>query len=166
MQASKPPIGVGLRINFHLNAGRAQLSCHFIQIAYPKVYHPYLARILEIVSRFWERTEHGWTSFLLPNRIFVARWSKGDSQMLLVPASQTFWVFGSEKEASDSGYLLHFRGCRYAPFSFCSRHRGGAPCHRRDPGSLSGDSAARPKYKQEPPQQLTSLKSHHPTLRG
>jgi hypothetical protein len=69
-----------LRINFHLNAGRAQLSCHFIQIAYPKVYHPYLARILEIVSRFWERTEHGWTSFLLPNRIFVARWRKRDSQ--------------------------------------------------------------------------------------
>src|ERR1700732_1275930 len=52
MQASKPPVGVGLRINFHLKAARSQLGCHFIQIAYPKVYHPYLARILEIVSRF------------------------------------------------------------------------------------------------------------------
>jgi hypothetical protein len=99
MQASKPPIGVGLRINFHLNAGSSQLSCHFIQIAYPKVYHPYLARILEIASRFWERTEHGRTSFLLPNRIIVARWRKRDSQMLPVPASQAFRVFGSEKKS-------------------------------------------------------------------
>jgi hypothetical protein len=37
MQASKPPGGVALRINLHLNAGGLQLSRHFIEIAYSQV---------------------------------------------------------------------------------------------------------------------------------
>src|SRR6185312_11659111 len=67
-----------------------------------KVHHPGLVRISEIFSGLGKRTEGGWSGFLLPNGLALARWCERNSQVLQVPVFQRFWIMSSEEQPSDS----------------------------------------------------------------
>src|SRR6185437_13144988 len=50
----------------------------FVEVMHPKVDHPDLVRIPEVVALFRKRTEGSWSSLLLPNGSAFGGWRKGD----------------------------------------------------------------------------------------
>src|SRR5580700_4095773 len=50
MHAGKPTVGIRLRVNLDLDSGSLQLGHHFVEIPDPKVQHPDLLGISEILA--------------------------------------------------------------------------------------------------------------------
>src|ERR1700730_15437893 len=66
MQAGKPAVGIRLRVNLDLDSRGFQLGRHFVEIPDPKVQHPDLLGIAEVVAGLLECAECSGSGLLLP----------------------------------------------------------------------------------------------------
>jgi hypothetical protein len=109
VEAGEPAVGIRLGVDLDLDASGLELGGHFLEIADAKVEHPDFAEIAEIGAGLLECSESGRSCFLMPGGFFGARWNDQNTEVLLIPEAQCFWIFGAKEEASDSGDFFHLR---------------------------------------------------------
>src|SRR3954447_10005255 len=106
MQPREAPVGILLRVHFHINVGLLQLSNHRIQVANPIVHHPTLLLGSEIIRIHREGRERGLTRRLLPPVVTVLRGYRVNSKMELIPLRQLRRIMAAEEESTDAQYTL------------------------------------------------------------
>src|SRR5258705_12898661 len=107
MQPRKSSVRVRLRIDRDVNRCGAKLLHHRIEIPNAKINHPLLISIAEIICFVRKWGEDRRTGFLRPRLLAVITWDKIDSQMLQIPLAQGRRILRAEKQASNSGNMLH-----------------------------------------------------------
>ncbi len=103
-----------------------------------KVDHPGLLWVAEILGGLGKGSERGRSGLLLPNLSAFAGWRERNPQVLLVPFTQRFRIFGPEEQPAYSGYFFHSRSFQFR-VSSCFRRR---ICFRRS--SWVGRALRRP----------------------
>ena len=84
-----------------------KLRHHGVAIADPKIDHPVLLRIPEVVAVVRKRSKDGWSRFLLPGLLVVIGRHEIDAEIFLVPISQCCWIFRTEEQPPYSNDRLH-----------------------------------------------------------
>src|SRR5690348_3579599 len=168
MQASEAAnVGVRFRI-LDLDARRAKLGDHFVDVVDTKIHHPSLIGIAEVFGGFGKRSENGRSGLLLPNGGALARRGERNAQVLLVPVAQRFGIMSAEEQTSNAGYFLHLRssGLLFGRFLFGGRLRGRSrsrglrgilPRHEE---FTAGQNEAGPKNIGQDAQQLAPWEAH------
>jgi hypothetical protein len=164
MQVGEAAVGIRLRINLDRDARSLQLGRHFVQVPHPQVQHPVLLGIPEILAGLREGGERGWSRLLLPTGLPVAGWYRQNPQVLLLPESQRFRVFGSKEESTDSGHFFGFR-FRGDPIANSGPPSGRGSlwlcgCLRSHAELVPIPEEARPESNRQGSQHLASWKNH------
>ena len=107
MQSGKSAVWVDFRIDSDLNLRGSKLLQHCTQIPNPKINHPLLVRMTEIICIVREWSEDRGPGFLRPRLLAVVIGYKIDSQMLHVPLAQGRGILRAEEQPSNAGNMFH-----------------------------------------------------------
>ena len=107
MQLGKSSVWVSRRIDNDFNLRSSKLLRHCIQIPNPKIDHPLLVGMSEIICVVREWSEDHEPGFLRLRLLTVVTAHKIDSQVLLVPLTQGRRVLRAKKQSSNSSNMLH-----------------------------------------------------------
>ena len=106
--AGEEAVRIGIiGVEFHGDAGVAELLDHGVEIGDAKIDHPLAVWVAEIVSVFRKRRPSGCARLLPPPGLLVIFGDKIDSQVFAIPEGECDRIPGAKEDAADAGYFFH-----------------------------------------------------------